>query len=147
MFLRSILIVAIGIFSPLFLRIKSIRKSVLRCSGQVSVQQTHVIFGQCGNFITVSDQMPDTKVGLDVLGFFGCVGLFVLVWILGLVLFWFMFFFFFSTIGLRHSIPIYINCSLSRRKVFYIDIGVCFRQFLHVCRGKVKYKKPFSSPI
>ena len=30
----------------------------------------HVVFGQCGNSINVSDKMPGTKLGLDVFFFF-----------------------------------------------------------------------------
>lgn len=79
-FLKSLLIVAIEIFSPFFLQIKSIGKSVLTCAGQISVQQIDVVFGQCGNSINFSDPMPGTKLGLDV--------------------------FFWSTIGSRCRIPI-----------------------------------------
>lgn len=70
----------------------------------------HVVFGQCGNSINVSDKMPGTKVGLDV--------------------------FFFSTVQF-----------IKKGNMFYIGTGVCFRLFLHVCRRKIEYWKPFSSPI
>lgn len=61
----------------------------------------------------------------------------VLVWILGLVLeflFWFIFLF----VNNRIDVEFLLYCSLSKREMFYISVRLCFRQFLHVCRGNVK---------
>lgn len=65
--------------SPVFLQIESIGKSVLTCAGQMSVQGMHIAFGQCGNPISVSGQVPDTKQGLGIILVWSFLFVFVII--------------------------------------------------------------------